>query len=137
MSIIYDALKKVENKLELNGGKNLAADVKRIVRKKPVYFYFALVVAGITLASVAYNVITKSYLDRVVTISANEHGPARLGNDLTLNGIFFSGQTNYALLNNQIVREGDAVMGVTVRRITSELVELDKNGVLYRLSNKK
>jgi len=137
MSIIYDALKKVENKLESSGEKSLAADVKRVARKKPYYFYLVLVVAGITLASVVYNAISKHYLAKVVTIRATDQGPARLGKELALNGIFFSGDASYALINNQIVREGDAVMGVKIRRITSEVVELDKNGVIYRLSNRK
>jgi hypothetical protein len=136
MSIIYDALRKVENKLELTGEKDIVTDIKRIARKKPYYFYLVVIVVGLTLASVTYNMVTKRYLNRVITISG-EHGPAKLGKDITLNGIFFSGDTNYALVNNQIVKEGDRVLGIIVRRITSEAVELDKNGVLYRLSNKK
>jgi hypothetical protein len=137
MSIIYEALKKVENKLELTGKKNIVADVKRIAQKKPYYFYLVAIVVGLTLASITYNVISKRYLAKVVKISASDQGPAKLGNEITLNGIVFTGDSNYALLNNQIVREGDAVRGIMVKRITSEVVELDKNGVLYRLSNRK
>ena len=137
MSIIYEALKKVENKLDLTGKNNIVADTRRVMQKKPYYSYIVVVVIGIALASVTYNVITKSYLQRVVKITGNEYGPAKLGNEITLNGIVFTGDSNYALINNQIVKEGDAVMGITIKRITSEVVELDKNGVLYRLSNKK
>ena len=137
MSIIYEALKKVENKLELTGTKNIVAETKRIIQKKPYYSYLVVIVVGLTLASITYNVIAKRYLARVVKISGGDQGPAKLGNEITLNGIVFAGDSNYALINNQIVREGDAVMGIIIKRITSESVELDKNGVLYRLSNRK
>jgi len=137
MSIIYDALRKVENKLELTGEKNIAAGIKHMAKKKPHYFYPVAILAGIVLASVTYNVVTKHSLAGIFKIQPQDYTQAKFGIQLTLNGIFFSGDTNYALINNQILKEGDSLKGVRVKRITSEAVELDKNGVVVRLSNKK
>lgn len=137
MSIIYDALRKVENKLDLTNEKNIAAHIKHMAKKKPYFFYFLVIVTGLTLASVAYNVATKYYLAGVIKIAPSDYAKAKLGFEVTLNGIFFSGDANYALINNQIVREGDTLMGATIKRITSEVVELDKDGVVVRLSNRQ
>jgi hypothetical protein len=137
MSIIYDALKKVENKLELTEAKDIASGIRQIAKKKPYYFYLVAVVAGLALASVTYNVVTKNYLAKTIKATPNDYAQAKLGLALNLNGIFFSGDTSYALINNQIVKEGDTVMGVTVKRITSKDVELLKNGVVVKLSSRE
>jgi hypothetical protein len=137
MSIIYDALRKVEDKLDLTGKKNIAVQIKRAAKKRPYYFYLLIIATGLTLASVTYNVVTKYYPARVSKIGSSEYAQAKLGLDLTLNGIVFSGDTNYALINNQIVKEGDMLLGATIKRISSEVVELVKNGVVVRLSNRK
>ena len=137
MSIIYDALRKVEDKLDLTGKKNIAVQIKRAAKKRPYYFYLLIIATGLTLASVTYNVVTKYYPARVSKIASDEYAQAKLGLDLTLNGIVFSGETNYALINNQIVKEGDMLLGATIKRISSEVVELVKNGVVVRLSNRK
>lgn len=137
MSIIYDALKKVENKLELTETKDIASGVKKLAKKKPHYFYLVAVVAGLTLASLAYKMITKQYLAKAIKTTPNDYARAKLGLELNLNGIFFSGDTNYALINNQIVREGDSLMGATVRRITSKDVELLRDGIVVKLSNRE
>jgi hypothetical protein len=50
-----------------------------------------------------------------------------------LNGIFFSGNQGYALINNQIVKVGDCIGAATVKRITIKEVELDIGGSSVRL----
>jgi len=45
-----------------------------------------------------------------------------------LNGIYFSDNDGYALVNNQIVRENDYVDGAKVVLITTHTVELDNAG---------
>jgi hypothetical protein len=52
-----------------------------------------------------------------------------------LNGVFFSGDEGYALINNQIVKKGDKVKGATVKQITLEEVDLEWEGSLIKLSN--
>jgi len=51
-----------------------------------------------------------------------------------LNGIFFSDNNGYALVNNQIVRENDYVDGAKVGLITTNTVELDNAGETITLS---
>ena len=51
-----------------------------------------------------------------------------------LNGIFFSDNDGYALINNQIVRENDYVDGAKVGSITTNTVELDNSGQAITLS---
>jgi hypothetical protein len=53
-----------------------------------------------------------------------------------LNGIFFSGNEGYALVNNNIVKENDTVEGATVRKITLDEVELDYEGKAVKLYNR-
>ncbi len=54
-----------------------------------------------------------------------------------LNGIFFSENNGYALVNNQIVRENDSVDGAKVIKITANTVELDSDGKLTSLSTRR
>jgi len=56
--------------------------------------------------------------------------------ELVLNGIFFSGQDGYALINNQIVREGDSIEGLKVTKISADTVELDNQGERVTLSTR-
>lgn len=55
-----------------------------------------------------------------------------------LNGIFFSGEEGYALINNQILKEGDTIEGAIVKHISAENgVELDLNGSPVKLNSLK
>ena len=56
--------------------------------------------------------------------------------DLVLNGIFFSGGAGYALINNQILEEGDGISGLVVRKITEGDVELKTKNSVVTLSLK-
>jgi len=54
-----------------------------------------------------------------------------------LNGIFFSDNDGYALINNQIVRENDLVDGAKVKKITANSVELNSQEKLITLSTRR
>ena len=54
-----------------------------------------------------------------------------------LNGIFFSNNDGYALINNQIVRVNDYVDGAKVGLITANIVELDNAGQTITLSTRR
>jgi hypothetical protein len=56
---------------------------------------------------------------------------------LILNGVFFSQDEGYALVNNQIVKEGDLVDGARVKQITLDTVELDFQGSVIKLTTSK
>lgn len=51
-----------------------------------------------------------------------------------LNGIFFSQDEGYALINNRIVKTGDSVAGAMVLRITADEVELNSSGATIKLT---
>lgn len=53
---------------------------------------------------------------------------------LILNGIFFSENEGYALVNNHIVKVGDTVNSATVKSITVDEVELEADGESVKLT---
>ncbi|GEM_PF-5947139 len=55
---------------------------------------------------------------------------------LILNGILISPEKKMALINNIIVKEGDAVGDVLVLQINSEFVELGNSSVRFKLTPK-
>lgn len=55
---------------------------------------------------------------------------------LILNGIFFSENEGYALINNQIVKAGDEIEGAVVKRIDLNEVELERAGSVFKLSTR-
>ncbi len=130
MSIIYDALKKVENKADLTKGTH----VKRTTKKRPYALYLVVIIAGLVLASFVHKSGGK-YFASATKMASGEYKLAK--GKFNLNGIFFSGDASYALINNQIVKEGDVVLGAKVSNILMEEVVLEKEGAKLRLSNKK
>jgi len=161
MSIIYEALKKVE----LSQSHNNQAQSHPKKADKPkinVYLIYALVVIfGIFMANIIFGFITKTpapvktntRTDMPVPEAKKETPPSatplpivaepvqvpppvpQTHLQLTLNGIFFSGDEAYALINNEIVKEGDQVKGATVKKVTLEGVELDEGGSIIKINN--
>ena len=164
MSIIYDALKKVEG----SGGKaeNQEGNSKnKAALNLKAYLLYALVIClGLFAASQLFGYITRSQ-NVAVNIkktpaqqvskpvikevaakempAQNEKTPPSGGKDaensfnnasFDLNGIFFSEKVGFALINNQIVKQGDKISGATVKQITLDGVELDKDGKILRLT---
>lgn len=158
MSIIYDALKKVERKVHpaQNETPGISVEKKRNPALTsylvPVLIVcFLIVAAGILFSAVRQKpqaplaaplkvspVITQMPPPQPEALPLSSEAPSQPSQppQLTLNGIFFSQDGGYALVNNEIVREGDVVDGVTVVRILSDAVELDYNGSPFKLSTK-
>jgi len=57
------------------------------------------------------------------------------GVSFVLNGIFFSDNDGYALINNQIVRENGYISGTKAGFLTIDAVELNKAGQIIILPN--
>jgi len=144
MSIIYDALKKVENTLvnsqEAKGEKNL--------KPKPKPKSYLLVVLAVCLGFFIANILLKlqpphpgphktipSPLPLFKALSPLESAPIQTSSSLTLNGVYFSGDEGSALINNRLVKKGDKVNGATVLQIYLDEVELERNGYIIKLSN--
>ena len=167
MSIIYDALKKIEKKIEAAPRKDQEAkSVKKSKRPLGAYLAYAFVVCvGILIGNMVFGSFrqkvkagyapsvklpplasspagTRPLAQLPETIlapatadpgSAKKQNKAPAAPILTLNGVFFSDDGGYALINNRIVREGDTIEGIKIVRISSEEVELDNNGTPLKL----
>ncbi|MBI5144691.1 MAG: hypothetical protein HZA27_00715 [Candidatus Omnitrophica bacterium] len=170
MSIIYDALKKVEFSLKEAAGPSLepGAKVKK-VKPKPYLIYILLASLVFFVANTLFiffrraaptnstvnplpsqslpvqQVVnqTSETTPEATLIPAPETLPVvaaekeDLKEKLVLNGIFFSNEQVYALINNQIVREGDTIEGAKVVRITSDEVELASEEENIKLSTRR
>jgi len=142
MSIIYDALKKTESKLE--DIKDRTADLKP---NKPklffiVYFIFALILIALvstTTKTISRRLVSKtaqtplistpsSVLDKISLPTNRELPP------LSLTGIFFSDGQAFALINNQMVKAGDFIEDCQILKIDSNGVEIKFEDSSFRLN---
>lgn len=154
MSVIYDALKKVEK------SKSIDSTVKINKTDKPklkTYLVYALVIClGFFIASQLFSLFSKplekTTLPQVLPKDTAKAAPSKTNppdskanlitapepkkeplHPFVLNGIFFSQGEGYALINNQIVKEGDMVDGAKVLKITLEEIALDAEGSMITL----
>jgi len=63
-------------------------------------------------------------------------GEKKESDELVLNGIFFSKDGSYAVINNQIVKVGEMVNDATVREIQEDEVTLEYRGGVLKLSTR-
>ncbi len=159
MSIIHEALKKVE---AANNPQAKAKPVAGNKANLKAYLLYLVVAAlGFLSANLIFSFFTKPLHKAYPAAKqgiANRVKPVELKpaiqppppqppippeeaaqgkvapTSLTLNGVFFSGEQGYALINNEIVKEGDKIAGATVVRITLEGVELKTSDSGIKLS---
>ncbi len=159
MSIINDALKKTEESIQRNSKQETTSIVKKSGIKS--YLLYILIFAlGIFLSSLIFKIIK----DKIEPIHINQTDkitpkldqksqtpqtiPATIATPLPeeqnkvekkfiLNGIFFSDNDGYALVNNQIIRENDLVDGAKVEKITVNTVVLNNEGKIITLSTNR
>jgi len=180
MSIIYDALKKVEKSNNPDFKVETEKSNKHYSPKTKTYLAYALVVCvGLFIGNIIFGFLTKtnSFLNKEKKQSTQSlvknrpsvtkkpivsrykglaqktlpaapkvtpHTPPSTSADIkkgpeapwVLNGVFFSENEGYALINNQIAKEGDVIDGATVKRISLNEVELEANGSAVKLSNR-
>lgn len=154
MSIIYDALKKIER----SQNKDSSVTMNKLKKPKPkIYLVYVLTLClGFFMANIFLKSFTKTFEVQtnkktpdvkevgspaietsepitktdVVVPSEPEKKPLP---QFVLNGVFFSQDQGYALINNRIVKEGDVVEGALVLRITLEEVVLEHAGSTIKL----
>jgi hypothetical protein len=151
MSIINEALKKTEEYLQKNSAQATPLPPKPS-GGKPFLLYALILLAGILLGNFIFTLLRhkiqvptpKKNVEAVVQTTnppsqpilssqpVEEHKPVEAS--FILNGIFFSDNDGYALINNQIVRENDYVDGAKVGLITTNKVELDNAGQTITLT---
>lgn len=157
MSIIYDALKKVENGLNEYNIKAPKAERDKKVKFRVHKVYLIYLLAGCTgllIANIFFkmlspipsgnnNVLTKKLAEEThleSTVSPPENNieiMAEDENSFVLNGVFFSQDEGYALINNRIVKKGDRIDGAKVLRIDLDEVSLELAGTVIKLSGVK
>ena len=164
MSIIYDALKKIERSNGLNPTLKIKDGVEG-PRLKNYLLYALVVLLGFSVAIASWKFFTKALkvdadiafknlsrseekqqaripvvlpqeqpvlaADILVSSETKKESPQQR---LTLNGVFFSQDEGYALVNNQILQEGDMIEGATLKRIALDGIELEYEGSVINLS---
>lgn len=160
MSIIYDALKKVE--------KTDTQEHQPLAQKKPkshlktFSLFISVAIFGILAAGILFRFFTPSLpakaakapqpakinipvkLPSAQQATAEEKKAAvepekaasEMPSSLVLNGVFFSENEGYALINNQIVKQGDSIEGATLTKIGLDEVELEINGQPFKLKTR-
>ena len=145
MSIIYDALKKVEktngqNSQERNGNRSNNKPRPALI----IIFIILLIIFGVNLInnlskrpkakpavpSVQMAEPAKELLPPVLEVKPETlNKPTQAQEpDLNLNGIFFEKKKGYALINNQILSVKDTIEGATVKEIGLNKVVLEFEG---------
>ncbi|MCM8780343.1 MAG: general secretion pathway protein GspB [Candidatus Omnitrophica bacterium] len=163
MSIIYEALKKVEPKVQNSNKTNSNYRKDKPFSLRYTVLYILTLCLGISVAATLSFLFTHS-LEKTTTIKKYNHihidrppatspiittnAPILLESQseskqkiintikpsLVLNGIFFSENEGYALINNKILKEGDSIEQAKVKSITPQKVELEFEGetiILY------
>ncbi len=151
MSIINEALKKTERRIQQNNSQPA-----KLPGPKPFLLYILILLAGIYLSSFIFSQLghklktaqapkkTAIAIQQPAVLPFLPEQPILAKEEkkapeaaFVLNGIFFSDNDGYALINNQIVRENESVDGAKVTKITANTVELDSQEKLITLSTRR
>ncbi len=161
MSIIYDALKKVE--------KTHPQQPQEPLTKKPgKSFSFLKIFIGLFIFALLF--LTAKFLFIKTTVKTQtsdkptlkpeniatpplpstpapekikekevakilENVEKDLKGKFVLNGVFFTDNRGFALINNRIAKEGDSIDDAIVQKITLDEVELDYQGTILKLNS--
>ncbi len=134
MSIIYEALKKVD----IKGGDAPPLPRSPASPRITMRIVISLAAAGstIVLFCTAQGIFSSPPKAETTTTPVGPPAPAVVQNtkmpEILLNGIFYSGNETYALINNKIVKTGDDVEGALVRDIQADSVELELGGTVKK-----
>ena len=138
MSIIYDALKKVED-TNLKDFESPKKQIKK--RKTTLLLYAGLVVVGFLVAGIIFKAANnQGRKDTVEDSSLAGHKPevtlpapassasaplTSPSSRLVLGGILYDETQPYAIINGKIVKAGDSLQGSKLLQIFPDKVELE------------
>lgn len=172
MSIIYEALKKVEqSNIEVSKPQYAVGKSQTKHKFKTYLLYILVVCVALFAVNIFFTFLTQPRIASKVDIKspavtpivkeqakqeqpkaaipiqqnyvqpsaehpASTTSPVKVTSSgmLVLNGIFFSQDEGYALVNNHIVKVGDTVDGALVKRIGVAEVELEADGSTVKLT---
>jgi len=158
LSIIYDALKKVEKSFHKTNTETKKVPSGREgqnkTKAKPVLIYIlvALIVLffGKNISGLFSKAKNKAIPPATLPIESPVNTTPGQGADpessqeaiqppaeptLTLNGVYCQGKDSYALINNRIAKIGDSVQGAQVKEITLDRVTLEFEGRTITLNS--
>lgn len=163
MSIIYEALKKIEQSKPKPQGEANNKDLKnafatKVIKKnKKLYLVYVIIAfLGIFLAKFAFDAFINAGLAKTPTAPlkdilikepkeniiyeppVNVEPPPGQSQEkplptLLLSGIFSDAEVSYAIINDKIVKEGESIEGARLVSILSNEAELDFEGKPIRL----
>ncbi|MFH1338676.1 MAG: hypothetical protein ABIH40_02370 [Candidatus Omnitrophota bacterium] len=139
MSIIYDALKRVEGKTEGDTKLNAGSPGRKNPKlSKAIFVVFFLIVLG-SASLLVINISKKSAPHTSPVPGAPKIPPetplrSKGGSGLSLSGVFFSDGEYVALINDRMVRVGDYIGEAQVVKIESDGVEIKFKDSTLRLS---
>jgi hypothetical protein len=164
MSIIHDALHKTQKTLGENNPTGLAQQVPLHKDKRKLYAIYALAICvGVLFAHLLFSMLgggkkpaalpAKSFttlpisqttppapvpaIPTVTAVTPEKEGlfsRKKPEDSLVLNGVFFSEDQGYALINNRILKKGDTIEDARITDIQAEEVELEIKGKKLKLS---
>ncbi|MFH1577595.1 MAG: hypothetical protein ABIC18_00795 [Candidatus Omnitrophota bacterium] len=150
MSIIYDALKRAEEKK----GKNYDGNI-RVSRRNNFKFLRLIYIASIIIiAGLVKILISKSFFNLplafntpasdvaslrisdtgLMPFSAKRVSANKAVSDFSVNGIFLSNNEYIALIDNQMLKVGDYIDGAQLVSISPNGVEIQFKGITYRIN---
>lgn len=162
MSIIYDALKKAQETIDIGSKVQVAAKERHSKSNVRPYLLYTLAVCLVLfLGNIVLTASREPAKPSALPVAkkpdvtpppvVQEAGQAQpqplqtqsvsdykkeAKESFVLNGIFFAEDQGYALINNHIVKAGDAVDEAIVKQISQDEVELEVSGKTVKLSTR-
>ena len=157
MSIIYDALKKVEKTTDKNSSDKEELITKGTGKPKPILIYILVILIGLFAGNMIFGLLTRPKVKPAIPspalpivtpvnkilapvqeekpLPSPEPIPQIPEPTLTLNGVFFQQDKGYALINNRILTVEDTIQGAKVEEISLEKVVMEFEGRKITLIN--
>ncbi len=145
MSIIYDALKKIEKPAQIKTVEKKTDNKKKIILGVLILLIFVvginsyLNITGKTQSQKntqpAPQIIETMPQEKLPPLASEETPVPEAEPVLILNGVFFDKNTAYCIINNRVTKELDTIEGAQIKSISMEKVVLEFKGREITLNN--
>lgn len=147
MSIISQALKKAQDSKPLNNNTDTSTQTtaqlvkipdskpKTLIKKLFIYTAISILFSSATIMAFYYFITPKApqlkqqvpHMTQEITEPKFAESDDLSFKDLKLNGIMSNGKELVAVINGNVMRSGDKIAGVTVKKINPNSILLEKN----------